>query len=104
MSEFIFAYHGGKKPETLEEGAEQMAKWNAWIEGLGDIMVNPGSPLGMSKTVSADGVTDDGGPNPLMGFSIVKADSMEAALELANACPFLEMDTATFEVAEVFKM
>ncbi len=81
-----------------------MAKWNAWIEGLGDIMVNPGSPLGMSKTVSADGVTDDGGPNPLMGFSIVKADSMEAALELANACPFLEMDTATIEVAEVFKM
>ena len=104
MSEFIFAYHGGKKPETPEEGAEQMAKWNAWIEGLGDIMVNPGSPLGMSKTVSADGVTDDGGPNPLMGFSIVKADSMKAALELANACPFLEMDTATIEVAEVFKM
>ena len=78
------------------------AKWEAWIGGLGDKMVNPGSPLGMSKTVSSSGVTDDGGSNPLMEYSIVKADSMDAALEIAKGCPFLEM--GTIEVAEVMQM
>lgn len=103
MPNFMFAYHGGKKPDSPEEGAAMMGRWQAWVEGLGDQMVNPGTPLGMSKTVSADGVTDDGGPNPLAGFSVVEAESMEAALEIAKSCPFLEMD-GTIEVAEMKQM
>ncbi len=102
MPDFVFAYHGGKKPENAEEGAKNMAKWEAWIGGLGDAVVNPGTPLGMSKTVSSGGVTDDGGSNPLSGFSIVNADSMDAALEMAKGCPFLEF--GTIEVAEVKQM
>ncbi len=102
MSDYVFAYHGGKKPESPEEGAKHMAKWKAWIGGLGDAVVNPGTPLGMSKTVSSGGVSDDGGSNPLLGFSIVKADSMDAALEMAKGCPYLEY--GTIEVAEVKEM
>ena len=102
MSNYVFAYHGGKKPESAEEGAKLMEKWKAWVGGLGDAVVNPGSPLGMSKTVSSGGVTDDGGSNPLLGFSIVKADSMDAALEMAKGCPHLEI--GTIEVAEVKQM
>ncbi len=103
MSDFVFAYHGGKMPESPEEGAKQMAKWNAWVGGLGDAVVNPGTPLGKPKTVSSGGVSDDGGSNPLLGFSIVKADSMDAALEMAKACPTLEI-AGTIEVAEVMGM
>ena len=102
MPNFIFAYHGGAKPESPEEGAKLMAIWNAWIDDLGDTMINPGTPVGKSKTVSSDGVSDDGGSNPLAGFSIVEADSMEAVLEIATACPFVEM--GTIEVAEMMKM
>ena len=102
MPNFVFAYHGGKKPESPEEGAKLMAKWKAWIGGLGDSVVNPGTPLGMSKTVSSSGVSDDGGSNPLLGFSIVKADSMDAALEMAKGCPHLEI--GTIEVAEAKEM
>ena len=79
-----------------------MAKWKAWIVGLGDAVVNPGTPLGKSRTVSSGGVSDDGGSNPLTGFSIVKAGSMDAALDMAKGCPFLEM--GTIEVAEVMQM
>ena len=50
-------------------------------------------------TVSSDDVSDDGGSNFLSGFSIVKADSMDAALEMAKGCPHLEH--GTIEVAEV---
>ncbi len=103
MPDYIIAYHGGNKPETPEEGAKHMAKWKAWVGGLGDAVVNPGTPLGKSKTVSSGGVSDGGGSNALTGFSIVKADSMDAALEMAKACPFLDTG-GTLEVAEVMKM
>ncbi len=102
MSNYIFAYHGGKRPETPEAGAELMARWKAWMGGLGDALVNPGNPVGKSKTVSSGGVSDDGGSNPLSGFSIVKADSMDAALEMAKGCPHL--DHGTIEVAEAMEM
>lgn len=102
MPNYIIAYHGGKKPDSPEEGARLMAKWKSWVADLGDAVVDPGTPLGKSKTVSSDGVSDDGGSNPLMGFSVVKAESLDAALEIAKACPHLEI--GTLEVAEVMKM
>jgi hypothetical protein len=102
MPDYILAYHGGKKPESPEEGAKLMAKWQAWIADLGDTMVNPGTPLGKSKTVSAGGVADDGGSNPIMGYSVVQADGIDAAVEIAKGCPFLEM--GTIEVAEMMEM
>ncbi len=80
-----------------------MEKWKAWVGGLGDAAVNPGTPLGKSKTVSSGGVSDDGGANPISGFSILKADDMEAALELAKACPFLDIGS-TIEIAEMMEM
>jgi len=102
MAEFIIAYHGGKKPDSPEAGAKHMERWKAWLGGLGDAVVNPGTPLGMSKMVSSDGVSDADGPERLTGFSIVKAENMEVALEMARECPFLEM--GTLEVAEVMTM
>ncbi len=100
---FIAYYHGGKMPESPEERAKGMAKWKAWVGGLGDAVVNPGTPLGMSKTVSAGGRVSDGGRSArLVGFSIVKAVSMDAALEMAKRCPHL--DIGTVEVAEMMQM
>ena len=99
FSFFLFAYHGAKIPESPEEGAKHMAKFEAWVGGLGDAVVNPGHPLGKSKTVSSSGVSDDGGSNTLVGFSIVKAASMDAALEMAKAYPHLEIGTV--EVVEM---
>ena len=92
MPNYVFAYHGGEMPENPEK---HKAKCKVWVGGLGDAVVNPGIPMAMSKIVSSSGVSNDGG---LLGFSIVKADSMEAALEMAKGCPHLEIGTV--EVAE----
>ncbi|MCY0146386.1 YciI family protein [Hoeflea sp. G2-23] len=102
MPEFVFAYHGGKKPETPEAGAKAMEEWGAWFAGMGDAVVNPGNPVGQSWTVSSTGITHDGGANPLSGFTVVKADSMEAAAEMAKGCPIL--DGGSIEVAQVIEM
>lgn len=102
MPKYVFAYHGGKAPESPEEGAKVMAKWNSWFETMGDAVVDGGNPVGPSKTVSAGGVADDGGANPLSGYSIVQADTMDAAVEMAKGCPI--MDHGSVEVAEAMDM
>jgi hypothetical protein len=103
MPKFVFAYHGGPKSMSKEEGAAHMMKWKGWMNGLGDAVVDPGMPFGPSKTVSADGVTDGGGANPLSGITIVQADTLEAALKMAKASPHLNIG-GTIEVAEAMSM
>ena len=56
----------------------------------------------MSKTVTASGVEDNGGSNPLSGYTLVNADSIEAACEMAKGCPILV--DGTIEVAETMEM
>ncbi len=104
MPKFIYAFHGGKPmPQDPQQLSELMAKWGAWMAGLGTAMINPGAPVGMSKTVSLSGVTADGGANPLSGFTIIQADNMETALKAANGCPILDNE-GTIEVAEMIEM
>jgi len=104
MPDFMLAFHGGKMPDTPEEGAKAMAAWEAWMTGLGDAMVNPGNPVGMSKTVSSKGVADNGGANPLAGFTIVSAPDIAAACKMASGCPMVADGTGTAEVAEIIPM
>ena len=101
MTQFIFVYHGGGKPENPEEAADAMAKWQAWMGS--DAFVNPGAPVGMSKTVSANGTVDNGGSNPASGYSIVQASDIGAACKIAQACPIHESG-GTVEVAEIVVM
>ena len=104
MARFMFAYHGGGRPETPEEGEKMMAAWNKWIEDLGSTMVEPGNPVGQSYTVSAEGTVDNGGANPIMGYSVVETESIEAALKIAESSPHLMMKGASIEVAQMFEM
>ena len=104
MPDFIFAYHGGKTPESPEEGQKVMAAWMAWFEEMGAAEVQPGNPVGQSKTVSAASVADDGGANPLSGYSVVRADTIEAACEMARGCPMVADGSGSVEVAEIVEM
>ena len=103
MPKFMYIYHGGKAPESPEEGAKVMAAWTAWFEGMGASVVDGGNPAGLSKTVSASGVTEDGGANPVSGYSLVNAADHDAAVEMAKGCPILS-DGGTVEVAEAMEM
>ncbi len=103
MSEFVLIYYNDpeKMPSSPEEGAKHMAKFQEWIAGVGDAMVNPGTPFGPSKMVTSSGVSDPG-PNRPSGFSVIKADSFDAALEITQGCPYF--DFGTIEVAEMKQM
>lgn len=102
MPKFVFVYHGGTMPETPEEGERVMAAWGAWFQNMGDAVVDGGNPVSMSKTVTANGVEDNGGPNPISGYTLVNVEDIDAACELAKGCPILEHGTV--EVAEAIEM
>ena len=103
MPNYIIAYRGGEKPASPEEGAAQMGKWKTWVENLGDAVVNPGTPLSQTRFVRTDGVSDAPAADAMSGYSVVKADDMDAALKIAGACPFLETG-GTLEVAQMMEM
>ncbi len=104
MPKFMLAYHGGGMPDTPEEGAKEMAKWEAWLGGMGQSCADMGAPVGMSKTVSLGGVADNGGSNPLSGYSIVEAADINAACDMAKGCPILDGGKGTVEVAPIVEM
>lgn len=103
MPDFMFAYHGGKIPETEAEQQASMAAWGAWFGEIEASVKDPGNPVGKSSTVSASGVVQDGGSNPLSGYTIVTVDSHEAAEEMAKGCPIMG-EGGSIEVAEIIEM
>ena len=103
MAKFVLAYHGKPDIQTKEDGAALMVAWKAWSAGLGDAVVDPGMPVGASMTVTAKGVEEGGGSNPLSGITIVQADTIEEAIAMAKGCPHLS-GTGTIEVAEALQM
>ena len=103
MTNFMIAYYGGNQPSSEEEGMAQMTKWKAWVEGLGDTIVNPGTPLPISKIVTSSRVEDDKDPNSMKGFAVVKAESIEAAVAIAQSDPFLE-NGGTIRVSQMMAM
>jgi hypothetical protein len=104
MPNFIFAYHGGTTPQKPEEIEQVMAQWTKWFETLGDAVVDPGNPVGMSKTVSKHSVEDHGGSNPLSGYTIVSARELDDAVEMAKGCPMIVDGSGTVEVAMIHEM
>ncbi|MBO9413169.1 MULTISPECIES: YciI family protein [unclassified Ruegeria] len=104
MPQFLFVYHGGHTPTDPAEIEATMAAWGAWFGGMGDALDIPGNPVGQSYTVSSNGVVDNGGANPASGFTVIKADSMDAATEMAKGCPMVVNGSGSVEVAEIHEI
>ena len=102
MANFLFAYHGGKDPDTQEEFTTMMQAWEKWLTQYNENIVDAGNPMGPNITVQSDGtVIQDGGSNPISGYGIFKADSLDEATDIAKKCPVL-LSGGSVEVGEIF--
>jgi hypothetical protein len=79
-------------PASDAERKQVMDAWGGWFGRLGDKIVDMGNPFGPeAKTISKGGSIHDGADGTrATGYSILKADSIKAAVELAKGCPVLE--------------
>lgn len=89
MGNFVLAYTGGSMPESPEEGEKVMAAWMGWFGALGAAVVDRGNPFGPSMSISPDGKATDGNAAGLTGYSIISADTLAEATEMAKRCPQL---------------
>jgi YCII-related domain len=81
MAEFLFTY---RAPTEYTPGADTKSAWHAWFASMGDNLADVGNPVFESRTLG-----DCASNTMLGGYSIVTADDLEAAVALANGCPFL---------------
>ena len=103
MPQYMMTYLGGDQPSSPEEGKQHMSKYMDWLASLGDSAVSPANPLKDTRTVNSDGTVNTGGTTAMSGYTIIEVDSMEAALSIAKACPFLDVG-GSLEVSELVKM
>jgi hypothetical protein len=89
VGKFVLAYTGGgAMGETEEEQKEMMDQWMGWFGSLGEAVVDNGAPFGDSSSVSSE-ETSEPASSGLSGYSIITAESLEAACEAAKGCPVL---------------
>jgi hypothetical protein len=89
-----------------EDPAKQqavMAAWGAWFGQLGEAVVDGGNPTSMSVTIASDGTVSEGGASGATGYSVIKADSLDAATAMAKGCPVLTSG-GNVEVYETFNV
>ena len=103
MAKYVIAYLGGDQPSSPEEGKQHMSKYMEWLSSLGDSVVSPANPFKNTSTVKSDGTVTSGSTTTMSGYTIIKADSMDAALSIAKTCPFLDIG-GSLEVSELMDM
>ena len=89
MPRFLVTYHGGGMPESEEGRQQAMAAFGAWVGATGKALVDPGAPLGPSRTVSAGSVTDGRAAEPFNGYSVLEAADLDAAVDLVRSHPYV---------------
>ena len=102
MAQFGLLYIGEPQFATPEEGQAHFKQYMDWLNRLGEAVVNRGIPMGPPTRVSAEGVSSEERADRLTGLTIVEAADMEAALEIAKRCPYIEV--AALDVVQIFEM
>jgi hypothetical protein len=99
MANFLFVYRGNTEAYaklTPDQMQQNMQQWNQWIgEGLqkgwlvdtGDALTQEGRVVNSKKLVTDGPFVES--KEIVGGYSVVKANSIDAAAELAKGCPGL---------------
>ena len=104
MTKFVLLYAGGSMPETEAETAKVMKAWEAWYADLGKVVVDPGYPFSLAKSIASDGTVSDGPAGTMAsGYTIIEAGSIDEAVKVAQGCPVLlgGSDISVFETFEI---
>ncbi len=113
MKDFLFVYRNDFKNQPTGSPEEMQAvtkKWMDWIGGIAaqNKLSSPGNRLTSDgKVVRPNNIVTDGPYTEIKeligGYSIVKVETMEEAVELAKGCPIFEFG-GNVEVREINPM
>lgn len=104
MPKYMMVYKGeatDMADMSEEQAQEVMAKWGAWMEGLGSGIVDMGTPLGSSTSIVDDGTI--GSATSLTGYTILEAADMSQATSMADGHPFLSEGKGDYAI-DIYEM
>src|SRR5688572_16465196 len=112
MEDFIlvFRHMDGKKvasPEQIQIWMKQTMDWIGGIAAQNKFVEGKGLPFDEARVVHHDKVVTNGPfgeiKETIGGFVIVKANSVDEAVEFAKGCPVLQGEGNTVEVRKIAK-
>lgn len=100
MGKFVLDYYDASNGS---ESGDNDA-WMNWFKDLGDKIMDAGNPFNSNgMAVEKSGVTKIEN-FPSTGYTIINADSMEDAVEIAKGCPLLASNKTAVRVYEALPM
>ena len=112
MNEFmlIFRHMNGKEvasPEQIQQWMKQTMDWIGGIAAQNKFVGGNGLPFEDARVVRHNKTVTNGPfgevKETLGGYVIVKADSVDEAVEFAKGCPILQGEGNTVEVRRIAK-
>jgi hypothetical protein len=114
MKEYLFLFRGGDsidREQSPEQWQQHMHRWMQWMGDLQKkgllIGAQPLNPTGKQVSGTQKTITDGPfieGKEMVAGYLMCKADSYDAAVDMARNCPILEFDNGSVEVREIREM
>lgn len=101
MNNYVYTYHSDR---TTPPSQESLQKWGEWMETLGDNLVDGGNPITSKKAVLRMGDVLKDETDTVVGYSIIKADSLDQAVELAKSNPLANAPGCEVRVYETGAM
>lgn len=114
MKEYLFVFRADPTAMAITTSPEEMQRrtktWMDWVGGIAakNQLVSNGNRLTPSgKVLRPEGVVTDGPyteiKESILGYTLVKADSYEDAVDLAKGCPILH-GGGNVEVREIWPL
>ena len=89
------------KESSPEDQEKDMAEWMEWMNAQGDVWVDEGNPVGKNQRVT-DTATDS--QNEVCGYSIVQAESAEAAAAIFAGSPHCQQPNCWVDLMPITQM
>ncbi|HVD98100.1 MAG TPA: YciI family protein [Cytophagaceae bacterium] len=113
MKEFLLVFRADYKampqasPEEMQANTQRWMNWVAGIAAQGKLVDRGNRLVPAGKVVGSNGVISDGPyteiKESILGYTLVKANSIEEATGLANGCPILNVG-GNVEIREINAM
>ena len=112
MAEFLLVYRADyetypnvrRSPEEMQALTQKWMNWAAGIAAQGKLADRGNSLVNSGRVLKGNGSVSDGPyteiKESIMGYSLVKASSIDEATELADSCPILSVG-GSVEIREI---
>ncbi len=88
------------EPEKRKQAEEKMqGEWRKWMSDHTKMFVDKGAGVGKTKCVTAQGTSDM--RNDIMLYTVVEAESHEAAAKTFEGHPHLQIPQSSIQVMEI---